>query len=59
MFLKKYKPLNSSLRFRVNIDKKSLNMHKFKRLFFKKKIILVEIVSVILLLDIRVVVYLT
>jgi large subunit ribosomal protein L2 len=37
MFLKKYKPLNSSLRFRVNINKKSLNLQKFKRLFFKKK----------------------
>ena len=37
MLLKKYKPLNSSLRFRVNIDKKLLNLQKFKRLFFKKK----------------------
>lgn len=37
MFLKKYKPINSSLRFRVNIDKKSLNIQKFKRLFYFKK----------------------
>lgn len=37
MILKKYKPLNSSLRFRVNINKKTLNLRKFKRLVFKKK----------------------
>lgn len=37
MFLKKFKPINSSLRFRSVIDKKSLNLIKFKRLFFKKK----------------------
>lgn len=35
--LRKYKPLNSSLRFRVNINKKILNLKKFKRLVFKKK----------------------
>ncbi len=37
MFIKRYKPLNPSLRFRVNIDKKSLNIQKFKRLFYHKK----------------------
>lgn len=37
MLLKKYKPLNSSLRFRVNIDKKLLSLNKFKRLFYLKK----------------------
>ncbi len=37
LFLKKYKPLNNSLRFRLNINKKLLNLKKFKRLFFFKK----------------------
>ena len=37
MLLKKCKPINPSLRFRTIIDKKSLNLIKFKRLFFKKK----------------------
>lgn len=37
VFLKKCKPINSSLRFRSIINKKSLNLIKFKRLFFKKK----------------------
>jgi large subunit ribosomal protein L2 len=37
LFLKKCKPINSSLRFRVNIDKKLLNIQKFKRLFIYKK----------------------
>ena len=37
MLLKKCKPINPSLRFRSIIDKKSLNLLKFKRLCFKKK----------------------
>jgi large subunit ribosomal protein L2 len=37
MFLKIYSPKNSSLRFRININKKDLNLKKFKKLFFFKK----------------------
>lgn len=37
MILKKKKPLNSSLRHRIIINKKILNLKKFKRLFFLKK----------------------
>lgn len=37
MLLKKCKPLNSSLRFRYIVNKKALNLKKFKNLCFKKK----------------------
>ena len=37
MFLKNFKPKNSSLRFRININKKLLNLVKFKKLFYKIK----------------------
>lgn len=37
MFLKSFKPKNSSLRFRININKKILNLLKFKKLFFTLK----------------------
>jgi len=37
VLLKNCKPINPSLRFRSIINKKSLNLIKFKRLFFKKK----------------------
>lgn len=37
MFLKFFIPKNSSLRFRVNINKKILNLKKFKRLFYSQK----------------------
>lgn len=37
MLLKKCKPINSSLRFRYIVNKKLLNLKKFKNLCFKKK----------------------
>lgn len=37
MLLKKCKPINSSLRFRFIVNKKLLNLKKFKKLCFKKK----------------------
>lgn len=37
MFLKVYKPINSSLRFKVSVDKKKIFLKKFKQLFFKKR----------------------
>jgi large subunit ribosomal protein L2 len=37
MLLKSFLPKNSSLRFRININKKSLNLKKFKNLFILKK----------------------
>jgi large subunit ribosomal protein L2 len=37
VFLKTFTPKNSSLRFRINIDKKNLNLKKFKKLFFNLK----------------------
>jgi large subunit ribosomal protein L2 len=37
MFLKIFTPKNPSLRFRININKKELNLKKFKKLFFFKK----------------------
>lgn len=37
MFLKFFSPKTPGIRFRININKKRLNLTKFKRLFFSKK----------------------
>lgn len=37
MFLKFFLPKTSGIRFKIIVDKKSLNLIKFKKLFFKKK----------------------
>lgn len=37
MSLKKFIPKTSSIRFKVSVNKHSLNLKKFKKLFFKKK----------------------